>query len=634
MSEELELEGSQGLRAEIGKCPNSTNERKQMSTKTIYKRIALVAVAALGAGVLSVAPANAADNGVAGTANAPAPLADVLNIATEASITGAAVVVATVEDGATTAGSFNDSLGLLANSTIVDTNSLTSTATMRSDGEIVFYTKTANDVAATFEVVGGTFGTVAAENGSFNNVNNTRTSFVTGKATAATQIAFSVKPNVGATVMTVSMFKSGSLATIDQTKVNAVQAGTTPKGTLIQRYTVTVATTSLSGAYSSTYSAIRAVGSGAVSAAETSNTDATGALTIANASTSLGYVNVNLRDAYDVELPAGALIINATNGAGLAWSNSGSTSASGFNLVAVATDTTGTLTVARPAASANKGFSTTVTFNWNGAVVGTKTFTFQGEVATVTASAPVIGALSANNTSAFRLAYADSAGNALYPTTTDTTAVSSTLTSSVTGLSVGTVGSSTAGLAKGTLSCGASAGSADVQVQHVNPLSGSIVKSNVWKATCAGDAYTYTASWDKASYTPGSIATLSISFKDSKGNLANAYTAVSTTGSLISITGGPSAAAVTIPANGDAADSADGVKKYQFVVGTTTGDFSAVVSVPVVNANGVAANQTVSYKIANATTGVTNEDVLKAIVSLIASINKQIAALQKALLRR
>jgi hypothetical protein len=37
----------------------STIERKKMSTKTIYKRIALVAVAALGAGVLSVAPANA-----------------------------------------------------------------------------------------------------------------------------------------------------------------------------------------------------------------------------------------------------------------------------------------------------------------------------------------------------------------------------------------------------------------------------------------------------------------------------------------------------------------------------------------------------------------------------------------------
>jgi trimeric autotransporter adhesin len=45
--------------ADPGIVSGSTNERKKMSTKTIYKRIALVAVAALGAGVLSVAPANA-----------------------------------------------------------------------------------------------------------------------------------------------------------------------------------------------------------------------------------------------------------------------------------------------------------------------------------------------------------------------------------------------------------------------------------------------------------------------------------------------------------------------------------------------------------------------------------------------
>ena len=47
--------------ADPGIVSGSTTERKKMSTKTIYKRIALVAVAALGAGVLSVAPANAAN---------------------------------------------------------------------------------------------------------------------------------------------------------------------------------------------------------------------------------------------------------------------------------------------------------------------------------------------------------------------------------------------------------------------------------------------------------------------------------------------------------------------------------------------------------------------------------------------
>ena len=38
----------------------STIERKQMSTKTTFKRVALVTVAALGLGVMSVAPSNAA----------------------------------------------------------------------------------------------------------------------------------------------------------------------------------------------------------------------------------------------------------------------------------------------------------------------------------------------------------------------------------------------------------------------------------------------------------------------------------------------------------------------------------------------------------------------------------------------
>jgi trimeric autotransporter adhesin len=48
--------------ADPGIVSGSTIERKKMSTKTIYKRIALVAVTALGAGVLSVAPANAASS--------------------------------------------------------------------------------------------------------------------------------------------------------------------------------------------------------------------------------------------------------------------------------------------------------------------------------------------------------------------------------------------------------------------------------------------------------------------------------------------------------------------------------------------------------------------------------------------
>ena len=56
-----EVKGSSLYQADSGKALESTNERKQMSTKITLKRIALVAVSALGFGLMSsVAPASAA----------------------------------------------------------------------------------------------------------------------------------------------------------------------------------------------------------------------------------------------------------------------------------------------------------------------------------------------------------------------------------------------------------------------------------------------------------------------------------------------------------------------------------------------------------------------------------------------
>ena len=48
--------------AELRIVRSSAIERKQMSTKTTFKRIALVTVAALGFGVMSVVLSNAASN--------------------------------------------------------------------------------------------------------------------------------------------------------------------------------------------------------------------------------------------------------------------------------------------------------------------------------------------------------------------------------------------------------------------------------------------------------------------------------------------------------------------------------------------------------------------------------------------
>jgi hypothetical protein len=71
-------DGLKTIQAESGIVLESTIERKQMSTKTTFKRIALVTVAALGFGVMSVAPSNAgggiADSVAVSAASSPIAL--------------------------------------------------------------------------------------------------------------------------------------------------------------------------------------------------------------------------------------------------------------------------------------------------------------------------------------------------------------------------------------------------------------------------------------------------------------------------------------------------------------------------------------------------------------------------------
>jgi len=613
-----------------------------MSNKTIFKRISLVAVAALGLGVLtSVAPASAANNAAVGGANA-ASAAGILNVVTLASITGDAGLSSTV----TASNTGNFSVGLLSNSTTLTTSSLTSTATMRSDGEIVFYyTAVTSGAAVTVEVIGGTItDSVAASSGTaVKNMNAAKTQMVFGANDgSAVKAIFAFSPNAGVATATVSVYETAAAASNngDAAAIAAIQAGSVSRGSLLQRYNITVATTSASGAYSAADSMINTVASASTAA---TGVDETGSNIIANSAASVGYIAIDLLDAYGVSLDSkGALVVSGTNGAGIYY-NGASSAGTPTNLTAVSVDTSGTITVARPAAAAGKGFSTTVTISWNGAVVGTKSFTFQGEVASMVVTPRRVGALGATSTDAFRVTYADSAGNALIGLgTSATTAVSSTLTSVVTGASIGTQGTTT-DAAKGSITCasGSSAylggGTASIQLQHVNSVSGTTVKSNVFAMSCQGNAYSYTAGFDKTSYTPGSIATLTITLKDRDGDLANGYDTWAAN-NVVTITGGPSATAVAIPVVGDKADSGtglQGIKTYQFIVGSTEGDFQAVVSVADVNTrNSSQANQTVAYSVKSATSGVTNAEVLKSIVALIASINKQIQALQKLILKR
>ena len=81
----------------------------------------------------------------------------------------------------------------------------------------------------------------------------------------------------------------------------------------------------------------------------------------------------------------------------------------------------------------------------------------------------------------------------------------------------------------------------------------------------------------------------------------------------------------------------NGKKVYTFSVGTSTGltsgSYNLVVDYYAMVAAG-ASKVTVPYTVTTGGDTTTNADVLKSIVALIASINKQIQALQKLILKR
>jgi hypothetical protein len=125
---------------------------------------------------------------------------------------------------------------------------------------------------------------------------------------------------------------------------------------------------------------------------------------------------------------------------------------------------------------------------------------------------------------------------------------------------------------------------------------------------------------------------LTVKFLDSKGNAANS---TSGTGTWTSVT--PMLTAVS--ATGAAAGlGLTGSKTYTYSVGTTTGmtsgSYVSIIDFTSLTGAGTAEKATPSYKLSTGGDSTTNADVLKSIVALIASINKQIQALQKLILKR
>jgi hypothetical protein len=123
---------------------------------------------------------------------------------------------------------------------------------------------------------------------------------------------------------------------------------------------------------------------------------------------------------------------------------------------------------------------------------------------------------------------------------------------------------------------------------------------------------------------------------DSKGNKAHNMSGVgANTWNLPYMTAIDSTIAAGVGASSQTVTDANGEIVYTFAVGTTTaavaGTYTGLATYDA-PADGVSSTPTYTLSTGGDTT--TNADVLKSIVALIASINKQIQALQKLILRR
>jgi hypothetical protein len=468
--------------------------------------------------------------------------------------------------------------------------------------------------------------------------------------------------------MTMSFTGTGSVqVTIVLTDVVSASSTVT---TTLETYTFTVSSSCNKGTLSVANSFVRTVyadsdSSAPASASKPSTNTTAGAVAtdstlaesaayLANGAT--GYVAARAMDSSST-----ALIITssatwgatATNGAIVSFDGSFSPASSA--VYATSSNGYALVYVAQGAANKDKAVDTVVTITYNGTELGKRTLKFTGAPVKITIDSANAGVGGSEADNALLAGYeiTDAAGNLLTSAGAGSTGATANNTpvlatagivvdptqSQVTAVSnISDEASGYNGVFGWT--CGVGSGSAKVYLYYINAVTLAKIASNTHDAACAYGVRKYEASLDKASYAPGEVATLTITATDKNGKAVYDYSGTAGAGEDLGTLAKspeitlPQMTAVSAPTWSD--EFAGGKKTYKFTVGTTEGSFSGIVNLPDHNSStyGVAA-KTVAYKVAAAATGaVSNADVLKAIVSLIASINKQIAALQKALLKR
>jgi hypothetical protein len=580
-------------------------------------------VSALTAGLFSVVSAPVANAAVAAD--------DTGNIASLNSTTGAVVTAVTDTEN-------NRSLGIV---------SVTGTATAGNIPVVGGASITGNilptaQLSLTADAAAGKKASMTISGGVIISSAGTSAPTVNGSGTAvvaaanADAIAAVVRPTgaVGST-LTIQFWNGASLA-----------AGAETNGTLSGTMTFTLVASGTAGIFNAGESNVSMQVQQAKGTACSGTATFDDVSSIANNATAC--IHVNPKDAYGTAVTTGTITASATNNAkvlvGAANAAAGFLAAAPFSSVTSAAN----LYVAVTQATANTGGSTVVTITWNGVVIGTKTITFQGDFTKLTLL--TTGATASNtvySNGATNAAPAGAIGKIFYsatdalgtavtlaaaPTISDATgAMTPAVLDAGTGSNnVGTRQSAATGFGFATMTIAANPlrGAGTYRLKLTN-AAGTDIKSDVINATVSGGVSTFSASWDKASYAPGENAILTISAKDSSGNPVAQGTAM-TGGVLTANTAGLTNLTCPSDISTSTFNKADGSRACTFAVGNTAGSYSY--SMALTNSSGQSATAG-SVKIVTPTV-VTNEQVLQSIVALIASINKQIQALQKLILKR
>jgi len=584
------------------------------------QRIALVAVSALTAGLFSVVSTPAANAGAGDL------VAESLFLSTTNSDTGSPVVTNAGGDPAA-----DKSVGLLALTSAAAANvqvaqnngshllnGSTGTAVATNTGKIALGVASASK--ASVSVTGGTITSVATElGGSAAVVGSTATTLAT--STTGKEVAFVVTPNSGATSVTVSAWQGAN-----------VTAALPSNGTAIGTWVITLAATVATGTFSAADSPV-AVTTSATATQITQSVDAsTGGITAGNPL----FIQVIGKNPYGQALASGTYVASATNGATVAWGNAAAATAAGTLSVATVTPD-GTDQLRIDPASSTATSTTTVTITHNGSPVATKTLTFYGEVKKITIESVKSGrtgtTIAGQTATGYAVySYRDSADGKVPGAAATFSALSAT-SIVTTGKSVRSPSRSTqaaiadadfdnaveTSISTGTdgvfaFSCGSTSGTSTVNITTTNVISLATITAPVTIA-CNGGFATYTVSTDKASYAVGEIATITIDAKDSSGNAVSDNTVLAA--GSVSVGGGSLTATIA-----GTEQFAAGKRTVQAQM-TTAGKFNTVVTL----AGSVTSTATTGYAVTDG--AVSNAEVLKSIVALIASINKQIAALQK-----